>query len=329
MKTLLVAMVAVGFAGTAAAQLNINEMASGVAIPYVTEEDGLSMQMVVTNTASGSRRLHFDLINGDPGENCESQSWYCTLTARETVQISVVNNTAGGSIVNFECDEVEGLAGPPYAGNDGLILTDSERGVLWVTVEDALGTTVSENVLFADWTAVDIGNAVAVSAPAAGFQGVTNDGDKDYQFDGIEYANFPDSLATNYLPPTQYPGTLLVFTLDLTPGFPAPVRANVLWYDDDEVFEDDRFTFECFDLIDYWEIAPGLGALWTAGHMEMVPAVTQYAPPHGDFSRRVPFLCYNIQEAPGGGMTARACAQSVARFVPLPGDTGPHLDTGF
>jgi hypothetical protein len=293
----------------------------------------MSTEAVITNTAAGPRRLHFDLIN----DVCDTQSWHCTLTARETMQVSITNGN-----VQFECDAVEGSPDPPFAGNDGDIdATTLGQGVLWVTVEDALGTTVSENVLFADWTVVDTGAGVAYSAPAAGFQGITNDGDKDYQFDGVEYANFPDSLATNYLPPADYPGELLVFTLDLTAGFPAPVRANVLWYDDDEQYEDDSFAFECADIIPYGQIAPGLAALGTAGHMEMSPTVTQYFPPHGDFARRVPFLCYNIQETVVGeigvppdvielrGATVRACAQSVARFVPLDGHTGPHLDASF
>lgn len=338
-KTMLVAMVAMGLAGAASAQLNINEMAAGLAIPFLSSADGMATEIVVTNTNAADRTLHFDLINGDPADDdyCDSQSWRCTLTGRETVQISVTNDTAGGSTVTFECDAIEGVWGglfSPNAGSKGTIDSNAENGLLWITIENDLGATVAENVLFADWTVLDVPNMAAYSAPAAGFQGTLSVGDKQYMFDGMEYSTFPDKLATNYLPPDTHPGTLLTFTLDFTQGFPPATRAKVWWYDDDEIAEDDYFEGSCFDLISYGEIAPGLGALATAGHMEIDPRTTINGPPHDpDGSRRVPLLCYNIQDAPDGGTTMRACAQSVAAFVPaqsplfpLVVETQPNLD---
>jgi hypothetical protein len=326
MRTLFVAMVVASFAGAAVAQLNINEMAAGSAIPFFTNGQGATTQAVITNTSSDSRVLHFDLINGDENEFCESQSWVCELTGRETVQITFTNDLVGGSTVTFECDAIEGLP-VPNAGNDGNINSDAEFGVLWVTVQNELGDTVAENVLFADWTILDLVAGTAFSAPAAGFQGASNDGDQNYAFNGTEYSQFPDSLATNYLPPATNPGALLSFTLDLHSGFPAPVRAKLFWYNDDEEFEDDFLDFQCFELVSYFDIAIGLNALTTAGHMELDPKVTTYGPPHADGARRVPFLCYNIQVTQNGGAIARACAQSTAKFVPADGDTDPNFES--
>ena len=88
-------------------------------------------------------------------------------------------------------------------------------------------------------------------------------------------------LATNYLPPDDYSGELLVFTLDGTSGFPPFVRIGLEWYDDDEVSQSDFFDFECFDIVEYDDVAPGLGVLETSGHMEMEPREAFATPPHG------------------------------------------------
>ena len=331
-------------ASPALAQLNVGELAAGVAIPFDARL-GFTTEIAITNGASSERTLHFDLINGDPGENWVSQSWICTLTARETMRMFVIGaGVPNGSLVTFECDAVEGAAlalfppfantVPPHAGSDGLIESTAQTGVIWVSVQNASGQTVPDNVLFADFTIIHAATAAAVSAPAAHFQGTQNDGNRVYVFDGIEYSAFPAALATNYLPPADYPGRLLVYTLDGTTGTPPQVRARVLWYNDDEDYEDTEFEFECMDLIDYSEIGLGLGALGTAGHMEIIPVVHTGQFP-GDFDdTHSPLLCYNIQDAPDGGSTMRPCAQSTAAFRGLRSSGGgnniyaaPRLDT--
>jgi hypothetical protein len=328
---LIAAVAVVGYAGVASAQLNIAELAAGLAIPFKTDATGLSTEAVVTNGGSQDRTLHFDLINGDPLDNWEIQSWVCTLTARETVQITFTN-AGPGSTVTFECDAIEGFTGPPFAGNDGIIDSDAEQGVLWVTIQNTVGQSIRENILFGDWTLVDTGNGTAASAPAAGFQGETAGGNTDrvYVFDGTtEYATFPAVLATNYLPPATYPGQLLVFTLDGVTGVAPQVRARILWYDDDEVYEDDSIDFKCMDFIDYTTVAPGLGALPSAGHMEIIPVTHPGTFPGTFDDTRAPLLCYNLQDAPSGGSTLRPCNQSTSAFVknPLLPMVYPQLDT--
>ena len=328
---LIAGVAVVCFAGVASAQLNIAELAAGVAIPFKTDSAGLRTQAVLTNGGSGDRTVHFDLLNGDDGENCEVQSWVCTLTARETVKISFTNDSAGGSTIQFECDAEEGTVGPPFAGNDGNINSDAEQGVVWATIENTVGQTIYEDILFGDWTLVDTPSGVAASAPAAGFQGgVGGDTNKVYVFDGTtEYSTFPAVLATNYHPPATWPGNLLVFTLDTVAGVAPQVRARVLWYNDDEDFEDDSIDFECFDTIDYNAIAPGLGALASAGHMEIIPVTHPGTFPGTFDDTRAPLLCYNLQDAAGGGSTLRPCNQSSAEFVKDLNDATvfPQLDT--
>ena len=193
-------------------------------------------------------------------------------------------------------------------------------------MQNDAGDVVADNVLFANFTIIDNGNAYG--STAAGFQGIVNDGNHDYVMDGAEYAQYPALLATNYLPPDDYSGELLVFTLDGTSGFPPFVRIGLEWYDDDEVSQSDFFDFECFDIVEYDDVAPGLGVLETSGHMEMEPREAFATPPHADdFSRTTPFLCYNIQSGDGGSFMW-PCAQSTAVFTPDAGDDQPNFTTG-
>ena len=121
------------------------------------------------------------------------------------------------------------------------IFTEAGRGVLWVTVQNDAGDVVADNVLFANFTIIDNGNAYG--STAAGFQGIVNDGNHDYVMDGAEYAQYPALLATNYLPPDDYSGELLVFTLDGTSGFPPFVRIGLEWYERRRRSQSDFFRF--------------------------------------------------------------------------------------
>jgi hypothetical protein len=317
-------------AGAGAEALNVSQLGAGVAIPFVTGID-LATKAVLTNAAGGDRRLHFDVINGDPGENWDVESFECTLTARETVEISftsaeaeIVEMTTDGvahaigetSWIKFECDAVEGVKTQigGDAGNDGRVSSNAARGVLWVTVQDADGNTVSDDALFADFTIFNYVTTSAASAPATAVQGgAFNDGDRKYTFDGFEYAKFPAANATNFHPPALLNDNfLLAFTLDGVTGAAPTVRVRVLWYDDDEHVEDDAFEFKCFDLVHYDEISPGLAALDTAGHMELIPVASALEPAR-------PLVCYNHQDG-----KLKPCATSTSLFDRFP---APMLDT--
>lgn len=314
LMSILATMAVAGLAGGAfAQQLNINELGALQAIPFLTSST-VSTKAVLTNGAGGDRALHFDVINGDPSENWDVESFECELTARETVEITFTNNNAGGSTITFECDAVEGVAENigGDAGNPGTVLSDAEQGVLVVTVTDGAGATTSENVMFSDFTVYDSGSSEAASAPATSIQGgAMNNGDKKYDFDGMEYLQFAAASATNYHPPATNGGQLLIYTLDGTTGSGPFVRVRVLWYDDDEHVQDDAFTFQCFDLVSYSTISPGLAALATAGHMELIPVADTATQ-----SPARPFVCYNMQEGPSGaGDTLRPCNTATSLFA--------------
>jgi hypothetical protein len=333
MKPLFHAVIAAALLGLAqgagAEALNVSQLGAGVAIPFVTSPD-IATKAVLTNAAGGDRRLHFDVINGDPNENWDVESFECTLTARETVEIvfsdgalfddsstqTPMEPISGGSWILFECDAVEGVKTQigGDAGSDGRIASDASQGVLWVTVQDANGNTVSDDALFADFTIFNALNTSAASAPATAVQGgAFNDGDRKYTFDGFEYAKFPAANATNFHPPALLNDNfLLVFTLDGVTGAAPTVRVRVLWYDDDEHVEDDAFEFKCFEFVRYDQISPGLAALDTAGHMELIPVASALEPAR-------PFVCYNHQDG-----KLKPCATSTSLFDRFP---APMLDT--
>jgi hypothetical protein len=312
--------------GAAASKFGLQELGSGVAIPFLTGPD-LMTKAVLTNVAAADRVLHFDVINGDPGENWDVESFQCTLTAGETVEISFVGGDTwvggstnagtdfgGDSWIRFECDRVEGVNQEfgGDAGSDGTIASNASRGVLWVTVQNDHGHTLANNVLFADFSIFNLASGMAASSNAASVQGVSNDGDRKYEFNGSEYLKFAAASATNFRAPLGTESFLLIFTLDGVTGAPPTVRVRVLWYDDDEHVEDDAFEFKCFDLVHYEDIAPGLASLETAGHIELLPVPSALEPAR-------PFVCYNYQDG-----TLRPCATSTSYFDRIP---SPSLDT--
>ena len=103
------------------------------------------------------------------------------------------------TLVSFECDENGEEFGEPDTSEGTLkeIFTEAGQGVLWVTVQNDAGDVVADNVLFANFTIIDNGNAYG--STAAGFQGIVNDGNHDYVMDGAEYAQYP-ARARHQLP---------------------------------------------------------------------------------------------------------------------------------
>ena len=67
------------------------------------------------------------------------------------------------------------------------------------------GAVVSNDVLFGDAVVVDFAAGQAYSFEAIGFQAGqgSNDGDKVYHFDNVEYSKFPAVLATNFIAPFE------------------------------------------------------------------------------------------------------------------------------
>ncbi len=337
-------------AGTASANLNLNETAAALALPIITSDtrnDTLTY-MTVTNASSEGLTLAINVINGDEGGRWSASSFSCYVTGRETTLFRFSPDGPGRSRVDFECSQ-EGANStfPPSA----LSIPRTEffnhaTGIMFIAIEQN-GVTVSKNVLFGDWVTVDYLAGAAYSAEAISFQGkdpFSQNGDRVYKFDNKEYAAFPALLASNFIAPTTtgIRLELVLFTLDGTAGqSPVPVDLHYNFYNDDEVKRDGDYDFDCFTVVDLAQIdsrflADRLGS--PAGHFDLEPRdVTNGNAAHdrlfGDNNgvRNSPFHGWIVQTIrPGGfiganppsipagltGQWARTLAQSVTSHTP-------------
>jgi hypothetical protein len=314
------ALVTVGLpAGPARAQnLDVGELAAALALPVITGDQGVNALkgsdgdviitnqsavtlITITNAKADPVRLKIDVISGDVAstpsgpDNWQSQSFNCDLTGRETttfVFVPTFNGAAvpapgsGRSVMYAECSNL--LTNDPE-GNPVAQFRILQNGVFFVAVADPVsGDLVSQDILFGDAVVVDFQQGQAYSVEAISFQAGTgtNDGNKVYHFDNMEYKKFPAVLATNFIAPSNgaeqaLSAELILITLDGTTGnVPVPrARLGGLAYNDDEQFFDFQWEFDCFDVVALPDLDPnflftpgsvlGLGSL--SGHLQLVP----------------------------------------------------------
>jgi hypothetical protein len=160
--------------------------------------------------------------------------------------------------------------------------TNARNGILWLTIEgrDFPNPTLSKNILegkstvidFADGTAYEVG-AVPFQSPAPEVQ----DFDTNYEFDGAELAQFPESLTASFHAPDDgLEATLILFTLDgrLSSHDVPNAEAVVYFFNDDEEFFNTSLYFDCFAMIDLEDVdsrflRQNLGS--QVGHLEIIP----------------------------------------------------------
>ncbi len=329
------ASVAAAGGGGAAGTLDLSELASLLALPFFTGE-GLETELVVTNGLSEALTLHVNVIDGDPGAGWATSSFDCQVTARETTHFVLVAD-GDGTRIDFECSAT-GADSNSAPGELGVARSETvaaRSGIFFVAIEQA-GATVSKNAVFGDATVLDLSAGHAWSVPAIGFQGLdplTQDGDRQYRFDGLEYAGFPAGLATNFFAPgPETTGELILFSLDGTADVsPVPAALRVLFYDDDETERDASFDYDCFTVVALEEIDPRFAAAAlgsAAGHVTLEPRAVSVATTHEltgtgtDLFRSTPTHGWYLAGfgANGEGAAARPLVQSITGHVPLTGD---------
>ena len=134
-------------------------------------------------------------------------------------------------------------------------------GMLVVALEDEDGNTISDNVLLGEEVVVDYVAGMAFSIPAIPFQGSSNDGNREYDFDDTEYGKLPRIVAADFLAPDVQAGrdawaTLSLFTLGFERQFPPLVDCSVIGFDADEHPFSSSFQFGCWTLFDLYDISP-------------------------------------------------------------------------
>jgi hypothetical protein len=191
--------------------------------------------------------------------------------------VSYVNGESDSSQYCYECDFQI-----PLSGNDTetLVITVGEYGthivaedlyldmscpwqygMLVVALEDEDGNTISDNVLLGEEVVVDYTSGMAFSIPAVPFQGNSNDGNREYDFDDVEYGKMPRIVAADFLAPSVDEGRdafamLSLFTLGFERQFPPLVDCSVIGFDANEHPFSSSFQFGCWTMFDLYQISP-------------------------------------------------------------------------
>ena len=293
LATLLAAGLSASAGASGGSNLNLDEMASALALPIITgaysgnDIKGSTGDVVITsqsavtlatitNGKTAPVRLKLDLISGDPGSYHGSDAWQstsfeCDLTGRETTTFAFIPPGAGnhgspgsgGSELYVQCSD---LNDNDTEGRPRALFTNVQNGVMFAAVADPVsGDVVSEDVIFGDAVVVDFVQGQAYSFEAVAFQAGQgqNNGDKVYHFDNQEYAKFPAVLASNFIAPSNgiekaLSAELILITLDGGTGnVPTPrARLGGLGFNDDEEFFDFQWEFDCFDIVALEDIDP-------------------------------------------------------------------------
>ncbi len=330
------AVLTVPVLGPARANLALSETSALVVVPFLTAP-GVFTEVVVTNGLAEPITLAINVLNGDAGEAWDTASFECRVSARETTRFEF-QTLFTGSLVDFECSTTDATStsAPEDLNVPRRELLTAESGLMVVAIESG-GATVSKNGLFADATIVDVAQGSAYSVAGIGFQGLDplgQDGDRQYRFDGLEYAEFPASLATNFhAPDADTTAELWLFTLDGTADVsPVPAALRVFFYNDDELERDANTAYDCIGLIPLEAIDPrfseeGLGS--PVGHLTLRPRAVAVTSAHettgvgSDGFRVTPSHGWLLQTlAAGAGIdsVARSLQQSLGAQLPLPGD---------
>ena len=206
--------------------------------------------ITVTNAGPAAVVAHFTYIDGNEqdlvGTYCEECDFSVPLTGNDTETL-VLTSDGAGTMIRSEDSGIEMSC--PFA-----------FGMLVVSIENAAGITLSDNVLLGDLVVANYADGSAFSIPAIPFQGLGNDGDRVYRLDGTEYARLPRIVAADFLaPPAGGQGSfaaLNLFTLDFERHHAPLTDCSVTGFDAAENPFSASFQFGCWTVRDLCEISP-------------------------------------------------------------------------
>jgi hypothetical protein len=205
--------------------------------------------VTITNAGSAPVVAHVSYINGDSDSDqyCYECDFEVPLTPNDTETLVITTGPGGIAIEN----------------EDNLVSMSCpwEYGMLVVALQDALGATITENVLLGEEVIVDYTTGSAVSIPAIPFQGLDGgDGDRVYSFDDAEYSSMPRIVAADFLAPRindpAQATVLSLFTLGFERQFPPLTDCSVTGFDAREHPFSASFQFGCWGVADLCSISP-------------------------------------------------------------------------
>jgi hypothetical protein len=248
---LLVAAVGAVRAGT-----NLNEVGAVLVYPVVVGVPGQETFLTVTNAGNASVVAHVSYINGDATPISAGGAGYCQecdfniLLSGNDTETLVIRSTTNGIAIEAE-DSLLSLSCPfPF-------------GMVVMSLQDASGHTLTDNVLLGEEVVVDYELGSAYSLPAIPFQGRNGgNGDTNLSFDDQEYGKLPRIVAANFIAPDvgSHPNGVTAELVLFTPGFqrqfPPLTDCSVTGYDADEHPFSSSFQFGCWTAVDLCAISP-------------------------------------------------------------------------
>jgi hypothetical protein len=209
------------------------------------------LETFVTSTNAGPDDViaHVSYINGDWDDDyqyCYECDFEIPLTGNDTETLVISKGDYGVTHITAEDLYLDMTCPWPF-------------GMLVVSLEDEDGNTLSDNVLLGEEVVVNYARGAAFSIPAIPFQGNTNDGDREFEFDDAEYGKMPRIIAADFLAPwydSPNNAFLSLFTLGFERQFPPLVDCSVIGFDADEHPFSSSFQFGCWTYFDLCDVSP-------------------------------------------------------------------------
>ena len=120
--------------------------------------------------------------------------------------------------------------------------------------------TLGENMLHGDETVLNLTNGTATQVGAIAIQGAgPNNGDRNLQFNNMEYTAFPSIVTGNFWAPNAFVDPhLILFNANFTTGIPPETWCSINYVDAEENQFSKDFHFGCWADARLAEIAPGI-----------------------------------------------------------------------
>lgn len=259
-KIAMLACVLAIASGAAFAGINSKEV--GAVLIYPTYQaysnPNIDTYISITNDKNLPIVAHFEIIGG---VSCDDCSFDVLLTPYQTKRLLLNRESIGQNSFTRVYD----ASGHSETGDVISLAACSEpEGFVVVTTEDPNmvdAYTLGENVLHGDLVIVDLGDGTSSQMGAISVQAVgPNDGNRWIEFDGLEYAKFPNIVTGNFWSPNAaVEPNLVLFNVDFETG-DSPVELNeceVNFVNAEEVRFNADHTIDCYDRVNLRNLAPG------------------------------------------------------------------------
>ena len=250
--------------GTGQAGTDLNEVGAFLVYPVVIafgddEKEGgaaegagsaIETYLSVVHTGDTEVSAHVAFINGNEEDldYCFECNYNLPLTPNDA-ELIVVHHTPFGFQIDTEDGTLQGACPHRY-------------GMVTINLENPIGTVLTDNTLLGSSVYVDYSGGIAFSLPAIPFQGQNGgDGDRSFEFDGVEYGAFPRVVAADFIAPSIAGGSFLgaalaLFTLGFEAEFPPFTHCEIEGFDAAENPFSRSFNFGCWTIRDLLELHP-------------------------------------------------------------------------